>query len=253
MYTVKDNFQLIKSSTRIDQLVLGHEVRGRLDRVLLEQKKKNKLSSFGLSPRRKLLFFGPPGTGKTMSAAAMANELKLPLYSLVLDSLIKSHLGETASALRLAFDHVRNVHAVYLLDEFDAIGAQRSAQNDVGEMRRVLNSFLILIEQDLSDSIIIAATNHSELLDKALYRRFDDIIRFEKPKKEQIRKLIENRLSSFKLDALGWEEITTASEHLSAAEVIKASEDAAKTAVLLNKGSVTTELVLENIRHRKFN
>merc|ERR1711964_898842 len=158
----------------------------------------------------------------TLSAAVLASELKLPLYTIVLDNLITRFMGETAAKLRLIFDHIKQTRAVYLFDEFDAIGTQRGATNDVGEIRRVLNSFLMFVEQDTSESIILAATNHPELLDKALYRRFDDIIQFEKPGQAQIKQLVENRLSAFETGHLSWNEITKAACGLSSADVTRA-------------------------------
>lgn len=186
-----------------------------------------------------------------MSASVLATELKLPLYTIVLDSLITRFMGETAAKLRLVFDHIKQTRAVYLFDEFDAIGTQRGAQNDVGEIRRVLNSFLLFVEQDDSESIIVAATNHPELLDKALYRRFDDIIRFEKPCDDQIQKIIENRLAMFETRSLAWNEVTTAAHGLSAAEVTRACEDAAKEAVLHHDKKLSTTLVLKAIEQRQ--
>ena len=242
--------ELTHAPVRSSELVLSGEVQERLDQVLLEQRQKDKLAQFGLLPRRKLLFTGSPGTGKTMCAAVLATELKLPLYTIVLDSLITRFMGETAAKLRLVFDHIKQTRAVYLFDEFDAIGTQRGAQNDVGEIRRVLNSFLLFVEQDDSESIIVAATNHPELLDKALYRRFDDIIRFEKPGKEQVRKLVENRLALFETASLAWDEITSASEGLSAAELTRAAEDAAKEAVLRQKSKMSTSLMIRAIERR---
>lgn len=247
---LKGLLELTHSPVRSNELVLIGEVQERLDQVLLEQRQKDKLAQFGLFPRRKLLFTGSPGTGKTMSAAVLATELKLPLYTIVLDSLITRFMGETAAKLRLVFDHIKQTRAVYLFDEFDAIGTQRGAQNDVGEIRRVLNSFLLFVEQDDSESIIVAATNHPELLDKALYRRFDDIVRFEKPGKDQVRKLVENRLALFDTKSLAWDEITSASEGLSAAELTRASEDAAKEAVLHHKSKISTPLIIRAIQRR---
>jgi SpoVK/Ycf46/Vps4 family AAA+-type ATPase len=247
---LKGLLEISHSPVRSCELVLTSEVKERLDQVLLEQRQKDKLAQFGLFPRRKLLFTGPPGTGKTMSASVLATELKLPLYTIVLDSLITRFMGETAAKLRLVFDHIQQTRAVYLFDEFDAIGTQRGAQNDVGEIRRVLNSFLLFVEQDDSESVIVAATNHPELLDKALYRRFDDIIRFEKPGKEQIRKLVENRLAQFETTLFAWNEISSAAEGLSAAEVTRASEDAAKEAVLHQKSEISTSLMIKAIERR---
>lgn len=248
---LKGLLELTQTSVRSSELVLSVEVRERLEQVLLEQRQKDRLMEFGLFPRRRLLFTGPPGTGKTLSAVVLATELKLPLYTVVLDSLITRFMGETAAKLRLVFDHIKQTRAVYLFDEFDAIGTQRGAQNDVGEIRRVLNSFLMFVEQDSSESIIIAATNHPELLDRALYRRFDDIIRFEKPGKEQIKKLVENRLARLDIDLLIWDEITAAADGLSAAEVTRACEDAAKEAVLNHKKTVSTGLIIKAVERRQ--
>lgn len=200
---------------------------------------------------RKLLFTGPPGTGKTMSASVIATELKLPLYTVVLDNLITRYMGETAAKLRLIFDHIKQTRAVYFFDEFDAIGTQRGAQNDVGEIRRVLNSFLIFVEQDDSESIVLAATNHPELLDRALYRRFDDIIPFTKPEGDLIKALIEQRLAVFDLKNLSWDTIIESSSGLSSAEITRASEDAAKESVLYNGNNLTTELLVKAIQRRQ--
>jgi SpoVK/Ycf46/Vps4 family AAA+-type ATPase len=248
---LKGLLELTHSTVRGSELVLSSEVSERLEQVLLEQRQKDRLAQFGLFPRRKLLFTGSPGTGKTMSAAVLATELKLPLYTIVLDNLITRFMGETAAKLRLIFDHIKQTRAVYLFDEFDAIGTQRGAQNDVGEIRRVLNSFLLFVEQDASESIIVAATNHPELLDKALYRRFDDIIQFEKPGQDQIRKLIENRLAVFDTDSLAWADITAAADGLSSAEVTRACEDAAKEAVLHHDTNITTALITKAIKRRQ--
>lgn len=248
---LKGLLELSQTSIHSIELVLSSEVQQRLDQVLMEQRQKDRLTQFGLFPRRKLLFTGPPGAGKTMSTAVLATELKLPLYTVVLDNLITRFMGETSSKLRLIFDHIQQTRAVYLFDEFDAIGTQRGAQNDVGEIRRILNSFLLFVEQDASESIIIAATNHPELLDKALYRRFDDIIRFEKPGKDQIKKLIENRLAMFNTKSLEWDEIISSAEGLSSAEVTRACEDAAKEAVLRHETKINTSLMIKAIERRQ--
>ena len=116
-----------------------------------------------------------------MSASALAGELHLPLFTIVLDGLITKFMGETAAKLRLIFEAISQTRGVYLFDEFDALGSERASGNDVGEIRRVLNSFLQFLEQDQSDSLIVAATNHPKLLDRALFRRFDDVIEFALP------------------------------------------------------------------------
>jgi len=196
------------------------------------------------------LLVGPPGSGKTMSASAIAGECGLPLLFVQLHSLITKYMGETAAKLHLIFDAMVQTRGVYLFDEFDAIGAERSARNDVGEIRRVLNSFLQFLERDDSESIIIAATNFVGMLDKALFRRFDDIIRYELPSAEMVHKLIENRLTGFSIADIKWRPITMAARGLSHAEVTRACEDAARRAVLSGTDVVTMEGLRQSLEAR---
>ncbi|MCW2921601.1 MAG: ATPase, central domain protein [Thermoleophilia bacterium] len=226
--------------TRFRDMVLDKELGGRLERVLVEQRQNDKLRSHGLEPRRKLLFKGAPGNGKTMTAHALAGELKLPLFSIQLDGLITKYLGETAAKLRLIFDAIAGTRAVYLFDEFDAIGARRDTGGDVGEIRRVLNTFLQFLEQDDSDSLVIGATNYADLLDDALFRRFDDVIEFSMPDDTLVRRIIEERLAGFTLRQTGWSGVTKSARGLSFAEIVHASEDAAKEALLSGTVSVST-------------
>jgi ATPase family protein associated with various cellular activities (AAA) len=130
------------SDIRLSTMVLGAELHERLARVITEQRQQERLRARGLAPRRKLLLVGPPGSGKTMTASALAGELKLPLFTVLYDGLIGKLMGETATRLRLVFDAIAVQRGVYFFDEFDAIGSQRSGPNDVGEIRRVLNSLL---------------------------------------------------------------------------------------------------------------
>jgi SpoVK/Ycf46/Vps4 family AAA+-type ATPase len=175
---------------KLDDVVLNTSVVQRLSDLVRQQTKRDWLRQHGKTPNRKVLFVGPPGSGKTMTAEALAGDLKLPLFVIRLESLITRYMGETASKLRLVFDETLKRRGVYLFDEFDALGGRRTATNDVAEMRRVLNSFLQLMEQpNATDSLLIAATNHPELLDKALLRRFDSVLQFEAPTEEQIRLL----------------------------------------------------------------
>jgi SpoVK/Ycf46/Vps4 family AAA+-type ATPase len=245
--------QLTHPAVHLSELVLADSLRTRLTRIIFEQRQKDRLASHGLHPRRKVLFTGPPGTGKTICALALAAELRLPLYRVVLDGLITRYMGETAAKLRLIFDHIQRTRAVYLFDEFDAIGTQRGASNDVGEIRRVLNSFLILVEQDSSESLIVAATNHPELLDRALHRRFDDIIAFEKPASDQIEQLLLNRLNTFDLKSVDLKEVVKAAVGLSCADVVRAADDAAKEAILHRDSVINSDGLLREIEFRKHN
>ena len=239
------------SDIRLNSMVLTVELHERLGRVLTEQRQQARLRARGLTPRRKLLLVGPPGSGKTMTAAALAGELKLPLFTVLYDGLIGKQLGETASRLRLVFDAIAAQRGVYFFDEFDAIGAQRAGPNDVGEIRRVLNSFLQFLENDDGPSLIVAATNHPLLLDKALFRRFDDVIVYGVPTPEVTRGILEAHLATFKLDELEWPSILAASVGLSQAEIARAADEAAKIAVLSDSNRVGTAALVAALGERK--
>jgi SpoVK/Ycf46/Vps4 family AAA+-type ATPase len=239
------------SDIRLSSMVLNPELAERLNRVLTEQRQQARLRARGLSPRRKLLLVGPPGAGKTMTAAALAGELRLPLFTVLYDGLIGKLMGETAKGLRMVFDAVAIQRGVYFFDEFDAIGGQRSGQNDVGEMRRVLNSFLQFLEKDDGPSLIIAATNHPELLDKALWRRFDDVITYDLPDPSVVQGILEARLATFELEAVDWPAVLDAATHLSQAEVARAADEAAKAAVLSNHERMTTASLLTALNERR--
>ncbi len=236
--------------TRISSMVLPDHLRDRLERVILEQRQAFRLRQHGLQPRRKLLLIGPPGAGKTMTAAAMAGELKLPLFSVLLDGLLTKFMGETASKLRIIFDAMAETRGVYFFDEFDAIGSRRSERNDVGEIRRVLNSFLQFLEKDDSDSLIIAATNHVELLDPALFRRFDDVIQYGLPDEGVTLKILQSRLVGFEADKLDWGKAVELTAGLSQAEISRAADEAAKRAILADRSNVTDEDLSVSIQER---
>ncbi|KAF0135506.1 MAG: ATPase [Xanthobacteraceae bacterium] len=236
---------------RLTDMVLPDSLRHRLQRVLDEQRQQVSLREHGLMPRRKLLLVGPPGSGKTMTASALAGELHLPLFTIVLDGLITKFMGETAGKLRLVFDAIQTTRGVYFFDEFDAIGARRGERQDVGEIRRVLNSFLQFLEQDDSQSLIIAATNHPELLDRALFRRFDDVMEYVVPDRPLIEALLRTRLDRFDTRGLAWNEAITQAEKLSQAEITRAADDAVKTIILRGGKRITTEAVLDALAERR--
>jgi SpoVK/Ycf46/Vps4 family AAA+-type ATPase len=225
----------------LSDMVLEEKTKARLARVLREQRARHKLRNFGLEPRRKLLLIGPPGSGKTMTAGVLAGELHLPLFVIRLDSLITKFMGETAAKLRLVFDAMAASRGVYLFDEFDSIGAQRALPNEVGEIRRVLNSFLQFIEHDESDSLILAATNHPDVLDRALFRRFDDVIQYDLPDKASVMRVLQTKLASFAKADIDWEQVTTAAVGRSYADITRACEEAAKEMVLNDRRTITTE------------
>jgi SpoVK/Ycf46/Vps4 family AAA+-type ATPase len=238
-------------SIRLGDMALPEDLAERLKRVLLEQRQQKKLREHGLTPRRKLLFVGPPGSGKTMTASALAGELHLPLFTIMLEGLITKFMGETAAKLRLVFDAIRQNQGVYLFDEFDALGAHRSQVNDVGEIRRVLNSFLQLLEKDNSNSIVVAATNYPEMLDRALFRRFDDVIEYQLPDATLSAQILSRKLAMFDTTAVDWSRVLPEAEGLSHAELVRASEEAAKRAVLGGSTKITPDALLSALKERK--
>lgn len=237
--------------TQLSEMVLSDETRERLERTIREYRQQETLREHGLSARRKLLLIGPPGCGKTMTASALAGEFKLPLFSVQLHGLITKFMGETAAKLSMIFEAMSQTRGVYFFDEFDAIGTDRGARNDVGEIRRVLNSFLQFLEQDDSDSIILAATNYVAMLDDALFRRFDDVIRYSRPSSCEIDQLVQNRLQRFLAKRPAWEKIREVATGLSHAEIARACDDAAKDHILHGKQPVGADALVRALSERR--
>jgi SpoVK/Ycf46/Vps4 family AAA+-type ATPase len=237
--------------SNLDEMALDARTLARLKEVLEQQSQRERLRSFGKFPSARLLLAGPPGSGKTMTAAALAGELHIPLFTVRLDALITRYLGETATKLRQIFDHIAITRGVFLFDEFDAIGGHRGADNDVGEMRRILNSFLQFMEEETnSDSLIVAATNHPELLDHALARRFDDVIVYAMPDAKAARKVIERRLGLFRPRQVQWAKILPACAGLSHAEISRAVDDVIKRAILDEEAKASSAKLLSALAER---
>jgi len=237
-------------TTRLSDMTIGADTLRRLERILMEHRARERLREHGLSPRRKVLLAGPPGTGKTMTARALAVELSLPLFTLKLDSVFKSFLGETAGRLRKVFDFIRSHPGVYLFDEFDSLGQQRAMRDDVGEMRRVVNTLLTLIEEDTSDNLLIAATNHPDLLDKALFRRFDDVIEYSLPTADAVVSFLRQGVRTPAPD-LDWSAVSSDAANLSYADLQRACNDARKDALLAGVDEVSTRTLAGAISERQ--
>lgn len=236
---------------RLSDMALADAPRTRIERVLHEQQQQERLREHGFHPLRKLLLVGPPGTGKTMTASVIAGELSLPLFSIQLHGLITKFMGETAAKLRIVFDAIQRTRGVFLFDEFDALGSERGARNDVGEIRRVLNSFLQFMEQDESDSLIVAATNHPQMLDRALFRRFDARITYEMPTSSIAETVMRRRLAALDTTAVAWSDATSSADGLSHAEIARACEEAAKDSILSGTAAVTTAMLVSALDERR--
>ena len=241
-----------ESEPQIDtsSLVVSDTLKDRIARITKEFGQAEKLAKHGLSNRRKILLSGPPGTGKTMTAAALAKHTGLPFFTVQIDRLVTKYLGETGAKLRQIFAMIRKRPGVYLFDEFDAIGAQRGMESDVGEMRRVLNALLQFIETDESNSIIVAATNSLGSLDSALFRRFDDILYYEKPSYNETVSLIKNCLGGF-LGRFSLDTPAQIADGLSHAEIAQACDDSIKEAVLSDRSKITQKMLVQMLKDRK--
>src|SRR5262245_34054249 len=178
----------------LDELVLGDDTRDIVDRLVLEHRRNETLHAHGLRAVGKVLFCGPPGCGKTAAASAIAKALYVPLVLVRFDAVISSYLGDTAANLRKVFDFAHARPMVLFFDEFDAIGKRRTDEADHGELKRVVNSFLQMLDGFRGESLIIAATNHERILDPALWRRFDEIVEFPRPSAPQIEHLLARSL-----------------------------------------------------------
>lgn len=236
----------------LGDMVLVDDVKIRLEKLIREQRQLDLLLHHNLTPRRKLLLIGPPGTGKTMTAQAIAGELGIPIFIIRLDGILSKFMGESIAKLRMIFDVMPQQRGVYLFDEFDSIGSQRHHGQDVGEIKRILNSFLINIEKDSSNSIIIAATNLPELLDKALFRRFDDIISYPLPNKEDIVSAIQKYTTGFSFDTpLNYKSIAELSLGLNYTDVAKACEETIKEMILSGAKKLHKSFLIDSLKNRK--
>lgn len=238
-------------SDRLADVILPAPIEEELSHLIEETRLREKLERRGLKPRRRLLLSGPPGTGKTLSAAALAGELHYPLFAVLLHGLITKFMGETAQKLRMVFDAVKTTRGVYLFDEIDALAATRGSENDVGEARRVLNSFLQFLDEDTGPSIIVATTNLPGILDRAVLRRFDLVLPYEMPDAAAIKLAIERRLIGFSFGRLAWKRISECGRGLSTADIVAAAEDAARRAVLRDAETISTQELVEALERRR--
>lgn len=221
-----------------DEVVLSDETLSRVKKVGDEHRRANVLAEYGLRPASKVLFYGVPGCGKTLTAHVLAGALNWPLIYTRFDGIISSYLGETSLNLRRVFEFASNTPCILFFDEFDAIGKSRTNQTDSGELKRVVNTFLQLMDSYMGQGLVIAATNHEELIDNALWRRFDEVIHFEKPTKREIGCLLEKRLSGVHLEDFAPMEMSGDFAGLSHSDITKICIDAVKKMALSNRNNL---------------
>jgi SpoVK/Ycf46/Vps4 family AAA+-type ATPase len=232
-------------------MVLQEEIEERFLRIEREYAARERLALYGLLPRKKILLFGPPGCGKTLGAQRLAFNTGLPFLKVNFDAIVSSYLGETATNLRAIFESVSNEPYLLFIDEFDSLAKSRAISQEVGEIKRVVNSFLQLLDDYDAPGLLVAATNLNEQLDPAIWRRFDDVIEMTKPGKSEIKRIIKMTLSSISTTKFNWENVLLEAEGISAAQVVKASREAAKMAILNCTDIVTEELLIMALNENK--
>jgi SpoVK/Ycf46/Vps4 family AAA+-type ATPase len=222
-------------------------IENQLHEIILERNSYEELITAGLEPVRSMIFTGPPGVGKTLAAGWLANKLDLPMYTLDLASVMSSLLGKTGTNIKAVIDHAKSAPCILLLDEFDAIAKRRDDDKDVGELKRLVNVLLQSIDEWPSSSILIAATNHPDMLDPAVWRRFEIIINFNNPPAALIETLLLSAEASLKVA----KELSTCLTGNSFADINRAIISAKKKAVLsrrdFNETIIETSLGILNL------
>jgi SpoVK/Ycf46/Vps4 family AAA+-type ATPase len=223
-----------------DSLLIAEQTKEQLERIIKEFKDSDILATYNLQYKKKILLCGKPGTGKTFSAQIISSVLNIPLIYIRFDAIISSYLGETAGNLRKVFDFIEQGTWIVLFDEFDIIGKNRDDNHEHGEIKRVVNNFLQMLDNIKGDSIILAATNHQNILDPAIWRRFDDVIYYDLPDEKIRYQLFENYLKSMKrekdIDLTKFSKVT---EGLSPADIKMITEEAMKSAIINSKNSIS--------------
>jgi SpoVK/Ycf46/Vps4 family AAA+-type ATPase len=216
-----------------DSLLLSQETKAQLERIIREFKDADILATYNLDYKKKILLCGKPGTGKTFSVQIISSVLNIPMVYVRFDAIISSYLGETAGNLRKVFDFIENGTWIVLFDEFDIIGKDRDDSHEHGEIKRVVNNFLQMLDNFKGDSILFAATNHQNMLDSAIWRRFDAVIDYELPDEATRKKIFERYLRPIKCDKkIDYNKAAKSSQGLSPADIEMIAVEAMKSAII---------------------
>ncbi|MEG4280496.1 ATP-binding protein [Microcoleus sp. MON1_C1] len=224
-----------------DRIVLSEKIVDILQEIVLENRKQDILVAYNLKAKNKLLFCGPPGCGKTQTAKILSSALGLPLVYVNLTAVFSSYLGQTATNLQKIFTYIENGEWVVLFDEFDAIARDRDNLNEHGEVKRLVNSLLQLIDNATNQSIFVAATNHEKLLDSAVWRRFDEVIFFDNPTVELRTALLSRYLSAIRYTAIDISSFAARLENATGADIERICSDAIKAVVLRGERTLTAD------------
>jgi AAA+ superfamily predicted ATPase len=244
-------YEIIYPDKTLSDVVLAEENRVKINQVIREFTNWDVLMSNGVCPIRRVLFYGPPGCGKTMTASVIAAEIGLPLLYVRFDAIISSYLGETAGNLRKVFDFVNGESYVMLFDEFDAIARSRNDQYEHGEIKRVVNTFLQQIDNFKGRSLVIAATNFEQSLDYAIWRRFDSTLRFDMPSNYERFSLFNLKLKQFKGSDSIIAEFAADMENFSHADVERSALAVIKQCILDGRRMYTKKDVEQAVYQQK--
>ncbi len=243
---------IVDPQRALDDLVLLGSVRRVLDRIVEENRRGELIRSHGLTPIKKILFCGPPGCGKTVAAEAVAAALYLPLVVVRFDAVVSSYLGETAANLRKVFDFVRSRAMVVLFDEFDAIGKRRTDDAEHGELKRVVNSFLQMLDRFRGDAVLIAATNHQGLLDSAIWRRFDEVLLFPLPTDKEMEAVLLKTLRQVVISPnVSLPRVVASLKGMSHADVERVAIDSLKQMILTDRREIDQTTLDDSIQREK--
>ncbi|MEB3122499.1 MAG: ATP-binding protein [Snowella sp.] len=230
-------------------MILADAVEERFCRIEKEYAARDRLANFGLRYRQKILLYGSPGCGKTMGAERIAWNTGLTLVKVRFDAMVSSYLGETATNLREVFETVSQSPCLLFIDECDAIAKSREDSQEVGEIKRVVNTFLQLLDEyEVSNGLLVAATNLTKFLDEAVWRRFDDVIEVPKPTEQEIRAILSQTLAAVEVGSIDWNLIVKKMTNFSAAQIVKVAQDAAKRAILDREELVIQEHLVQSIK-----
>ena len=235
-----------------NDLIVTAETRERLEDIVSENRSAEKLFAYGLKPKNKILFCGPPGTGKTLGGKIISSVMGYPFVYVMFDSILSSYLGETATNLRKVFDFIEKGKFVVLFDEFDMVGKKRDDPHEHGEIKRVVNNFMQMLDNFESRSILIAATNHQHLLDKAVWRRFDDILYFDLPDTQRRKQLFEKYLKVLRRSKdFTADRLARITRNYSAADIAQICEEALRKSIINDEKIVTKDYIMRAISEQK--
>lgn len=234
--------EIMQPKIKLEDVALPEKTKEALEQIIHEQKQSDALLQKGITPTNRVLFCGPPGCGKTMTANAIAGEIDIPVAYVKLDGLVSSFLGQTGANIRKIFDYVKNKRIMLFLDEFDAIAKKRDDAHELGELKRVVTTLLQNMDNMPANVFLVAATNHHHLLDTAIWRRFNTSILLELPNADQRETIIVRNLKSMLADyTMDTSTIVKLTEGMSGAQITNFIQVLAKHCIMQNVDKTLTD------------